>query len=608
MLLLDVDVSAVALLTNCWQGTNAAARRKPVFWSKPMAGFACCALMVVPAGVLASPTSFLLGDGSAQYVKPLDFVLARDRVYVVYSKQYWGTGDDKMRSFAGGPVALEVRTTSGKLVSTLDLQAELGTEVEDAPTPAYMVEHRGGLTILVGDFDPVLGRLSYQGAIEAKVAVRDLAGDTRSLRSGGPVPIGLERQGRHVAAVFNDRLLVLDEKLQVLAQWQPAHGITDAGAGDELLWVVEAGPGENAAGGGDFIGSLVALAVGDEISERMRVRIPGELRGLPKVLSPWPDEAVVLLAQGQTLRSCSFRRNAERPECATLDTGDAPGTVAVATPFLQTIEIDGSSYGLALASTCGVWQRSFDKRHQPASRELVFPSVAGGVALDDVRNGYLLDLLLKTYAGEHYALMSLETATGPEASRVATYFVRAQVADRRRSNIDWFESCPDWNNETFFITESAGRVAACLEAGADANGGGRCGGALRPLTQAATVAGADVVAALLAAGAEATGTDRWGVTALHEAAASPRQDARRILGVLDALIDAGANVNAKNADGRTPLHYAATHSRLPSAVIALLDAGADPKAKDEVGRTPWDYAQDNEALPKETLAPLRPAQ
>ncbi|NVJ95199.1 MAG: ankyrin repeat domain-containing protein, partial [Marivivens sp.] len=43
---------------------------------------------------------------------------------------------------------------------------------------------------------------------------------------------------------------------------------------------------------------------------------------------------------------------------------------------------------------------------------------------------------------------------------------------------------------------------------------------------------------------------------------------------------AGADVNARTEDGRTPLHYAASFGT-PENIIALLNAGADVNARTE---------------------------
>ena len=67
--------------------------------------------------------------------------------------------------------------------------------------------------------------------------------------------------------------------------------------------------------------------------------------------------------------------------------------------------------------------------------------------------------------------------------------------------------------------------------------------------------------------------------------------------MVTALAEAGANVNAPDEKGEwTPLHLAAWFSKTPSVVAALLVAGANPAATDKAGKTPWDYARSNAAL------------
>jgi len=61
--------------------------------------------------------------------------------------------------------------------------------------------------------------------------------------------------------------------------------------------------------------------------------------------------------------------------------------------------------------------------------------------------------------------------------------------------------------------------------------------------------------------------------------------------VIDTLLKAGADINAKSNDGATALMIAALYNPNPEVILELLKAGADAKIKDNSGKTAFDYAQ-----------------
>jgi ankyrin repeat protein len=102
---------------------------------------------------------------------------------------------------------------------------------------------------------------------------------------------------------------------------------------------------------------------------------------------------------------------------------------------------------------------------------------------------------------------------------------------------------------------------------------------------------------LLAAGADPNArTNHRQSGPLHYAADGyidgPGWDAKRQVKTIRCLLDAGAEVNAPDKNGATPLHRA-VRTRCAAAVRCLLEAGSDPTLKNKPGSTPFHLAVQN---------------
>ena len=95
-------------------------------------------------------------------------------------------------------------------------------------------------------------------------------------------------------------------------------------------------------------------------------------------------------------------------------------------------------------------------------------------------------------------------------------------------------------------------------------------------------AGAGKTKDCLAAGADVSARDPQGRTPLHYASGNSRFRSSKV------LLEAGADIGARDNSGRTPLHFTMTTGEhaLEKQVKVLLAAGADVSARDHEGRTP----------------------
>jgi hypothetical protein len=179
------------------------------------------------------------------------------------------------------------------------------------------------------------------------------------------------------------------------------------------------------------------------------------------------------------------------------------------------------------------------------------------------------------------SLLACRDAQGVSALLLAVYSRQPLIRDyllAHLSAIDLFEAAAvgDVARLETLLRESALRV---YETGADGWGA---------LHLAAAFGGPAAVSLLLEHGAHVHQVSRNPMRSqpLH-ACIALSQDVE----IARLLLAQGADVNAIQAGGYTPLHQAAA-AGLPELVRLLLDAGADPGKLCDQGKTPGDYARE----------------
>jgi hypothetical protein len=227
--------------------------------------------------------------------------------------------------------------------------------------------------------------------------------------------------------------------------------------------------------------------------------------------------------------------------------------------------------------------------------------VAAAHAAIDSRNAPVLTSVLAAYGHG-----GVQLGRGALFDAVLTGWVDGARAMLAAGAVDARASDHGGNHILHMVRES-------VPAADGSNGGGggsHDGGGPRALVAALVEGGADLEArdredrtalfravhngcvalavALLRAGARpnVTSARYSGAAPLHMIGLIPDDAFTNCL--LPALLAAGADVNATDKRGRTPLLSAARRSSSAAVLSALLAAGADPTVKDEAGQTPLD--------------------
>lgn len=125
-----------------------------------------------------------------------------------------------------------------------------------------------------------------------------------------------------------------------------------------------------------------------------------------------------------------------------------------------------------------------------------------------------------------------------------------------------------------------GVVELLIEHGADVNRGDIGGTTPLMRLMQGGISQSDKVNLLLNYEADTRSVDNKGLTVLHYMAKSGR------LANPEILIKHGADLNARDRSGQTPLHSAVTGINNPNVIEALIELGADMNATDNKGNTP----------------------
>lgn len=487
------------------------------------------------------------------YAKPLDFSVDATRAYVVYAR--YSSGDQMTQQLDHEDVLLGVYARpSGVHVASVDFAALWDDPPHLGPVPfAETTTYRDGVVVSVVDqIDRTtsLLRIDRNGLVGQRMQVQDL------------FVTALNVLGDFVVAAGPRRVSLFDEGFELKHDWSTPDTLVLAESNGTEVVILDGMPAPRS---GLYSGTVRWLALRGGFDEHNAVPLPVDFAVHPKPkLLIWPDRLSLVLHDGVDWQECrlappwdafSCERPAWRQDLKALHP-------MLRSAVVQVFRSGPDAYVVAVPNGCAIWSRRYDQSHSITAQQLMTPEGSSSL-------GMVQDVLFKDSGGSATLLTSALLTSGGDGGQYRTVLRGIPLSTMLPLQpTPRIEGCPSWNDVDFSRGTTADEVASCVEKGADPNAVHNCGAWTRPLAIAARLGNA---------------------------------------GTVRALIRAGAEVNARDEEGDTALHDAVHHGESEAVVEALLDGGADVTLRNANGKVAWDYARENDALRDTTVVRnLRP--
>lgn len=501
--------------------------------------------------------------GTEGVARPLDFSV--DATHVYLASEQFGSLDELHARHRHGKanLVLDVYSRSdGSVSARIDSSRLWGRSPNFGALPLVrMVSHGDGVVISAwnaSDGSALLSFVRPTGEVGPRREVEDFAA------------VSLDRYRDFVLGAGTRRLMLFDEHLESQHEWMVAHTILAARATEDHIFVVD---GVSDGSTSEAFATIRLLTmVEDALAEQMAVEVPLLFFNQPAPkLTIWDDLVLLTAYDGREWQECRWAPPNAEVDCGQPSWGDLTAFPDVNVQALRDLQVvrSGAGYATVVPDSCALWTRRSGRLGSTAPRQFALPTGSSGL-------GFVYHpLLVKEWQGGVYILTAslLNGAWWGDGE----YRVVLREPDLESAPVRMHPMVPScwtdiargmvFSKETGMRAVSAADVDACVAKRADPNAPSNCGAWTRPLSVAARLDN---------------------------------------VGAVQALIAAGAAVDARDEAGQTALHKAAQYAKSEGTVEALLEGGADPALRDNAGRSAWHYAKANELLSETEAVRLRP--